>query len=161
MQEIKNQSHCSINQNVDCGHGRIETRTRFATEGIDSLDKLKFPGQKSIFCIESTREISTKLTTEIRYYISSLPADPIKLNLATRSHWAVENCLHWTLDMTFNEDYSRIRIKNAAENIAMIRHTVLNLLKIAKPKFKKDISLKGLRKKAGWGNSTLRAILEQ
>lgn len=62
--------------------------------------------------------------------------------------------------MTFNEDASRIRLDNAAENIAMIRHAVLNLLKLAKPKFKKDISLKGLRKRAGWDNDTLSIILK-
>lgn len=69
--------------------------------------------------------------------------------------------LHWTLDMTFNEDYSRIRLKNAAENMAMIRHTALNLLKIAQHKFKKYISMNGLRKKAGWDDDTLHIIIRQ
>jgi len=69
--------------------------------------------------------------------------------------------LHWVLDMTFNEDYSRIRLDNAAENIAIIRHTALNLLKLAKPKFKKDTSIKGLRKMAGWDNGVLSTVLKQ
>ncbi|MFN7094431.1 MAG: ISAs1 family transposase, partial [Burkholderiales bacterium] len=161
LQENKDQAYCNQIQNVDCGHGRIETRNCLATEEIAWLDKLKFPGQKSIFYVESIREISNTVTTDRRYYISSLPANAAKLNSATRSHWAVENCLHWMLDMTFNEDASRIRLGNAAENIAMIRHAVLNLLKLAKPKFKKDISLKGLRKRAGWDNETLSIILKQ
>lgn len=161
LKENKNKLYCDQTQNVDSGHGRIETRKCVATESIDWLGKLRFPGQKSIFYIESTREIGNQINTEIRYYISSLPANPDKLNAATRNHWAVENCLHWTLDMTFNEDYSRIRLDNAAENVAIIRHTVLNLLRLAKPKFKKDISLKGLRKKAGWDDTTLAVILRQ
>lgn len=161
LQENKNQPYCKQVQDVDCGHGRIETRNCIATEEIDWLGKLKFPGQESIFCVESTREINHKITTESRYYISSLEANPTKLNSATRSHWSVENCLHWVLDVNFNEDNSRIRLNNAAENMAMVRHSVLNLLKLAKPKFKKDTSLKGLRKMAGWDNSVLSTILNQ
>jgi predicted transposase YbfD/YdcC len=161
LQENKDKSYCNKNQDIDCGHGRIDTRNCFATEEIDWLGILKFPGQKSIFCIESTREIGKQLSTEIRYYISSLSANSVKLNSATRSHWAIENLLHWTLDMTSNEDYSRIRLKNAAENMAMIRHTALNLLKIAKHKFKKYISMNGLRKKAGWDDDTLHIIIRQ
>ena len=67
--------------------------------------------------------------------------------------------MHWSLDVTFNEDRSRIRNDNAAENIAIIRHTALNLLQKTKSKFK-NISLKGLRKKAGWGTSALKTILQ-
>ena len=157
----ENHNLCFQSEEVDCGHGRIETRKCIATESISWLGKLKFPGQKSIFAIDSTRILNNKETQETRYFISSLSAEPIKLNSATRLHWAVENQLHWTLDMTFNEDYSRVRLGNAAENLAMVRHTALNLLKIAKPKFKKDTSLKGLRKMAGWDNSTLSVILKQ
>lgn len=157
----QNKINCFNTKDVDCGHGRIETRVCFATEEINFLGKLAFPDQKSIFCVESTREIKNKIDTEVRYYISSLSANAEKLNSATRHHWAVENCLHWTLDMTFGEDYSRVRLNNAAENMAMIKHTVLNLIRLAKPKFKKDISVKGLRKKAGWDDETLAIILRQ
>jgi len=160
LQDKDNLKYCKTFQESDCGHGRIELRKCQATEELDWLGKLKFHGMKTIFCIESQRIIRETETVERRYYISSLRADPIKLNTATRDHWAVENCLHWTLDMTFNEDASRIRSKNAPENIAMIRHTVLNLLRQAKNKFKNS-SLKGLRKKAGWDNSTLAVILRQ
>jgi predicted transposase YbfD/YdcC len=79
---------------------------------------------------------------------------------AVRSHWGIENTLHWVLDMTFREDESRIRGKNAAENMAIVRHIALNMLQNAK-KTMKDISIKGLRKAAGWGNSTLELILKQ
>lgn len=160
LQDNNNLKYCKIIEESDCGHGRVESRKCQATEEIGWLGKLKFPGMKSIFCIESQRVIRETETIERRYYISSLPSEPIKLNTATRDHWSVENCLHWTLDMTFNEDASRIRSKNAPENIAMIRHTVLNLLRRAKTKFKNS-SLKGLRKKAGWDNATLAVILGQ
>ena len=161
LAENKSEKYCKTATDTDCGHGRIETRKCVVTEEINWLGDLKFPGQKSIFCIESTRIIGDKQTLETRHYISSLSAQPVSLNTATRYHWAVENNLHWTLDMTFNEDASRVRLNNASENMAMIRHTVLNLIKLAKPKFKTDISLKGLRKRAGWDNDTLATILRQ
>jgi len=155
-----NLKHFKSAEENDCGHGRVELRKCHATEEIDWLGKLQFPGMRSIFCVESQRSIGKIETVEQRFYISSLLAEPVKLNTATRDHWSVENCLHWTLDMTFNEDASRIRSKNAPENIAMIRHTALNLLRQAKTKFKNS-SLKGLRKKAGWDNRTLAVILGQ
>ena len=145
---------------VDCGHGRIETRTCYVTEAIDWLGELKFPGMKSIICIDSERVIGDKASTEKRFYISSLPANAKIINSAIRSHWTIENQLHWSLDVTFNEDNSRIRNNNAAENMAMIRHVALNLLQQAKNKFK-NTSLKALRKKAGWGTSALKVILQQ
>jgi hypothetical protein len=80
--------------------------------------------------------------------------------LAGKFRHSTHYCLHWSLDVTFNEDNSRIRSDNAAENIAIARHTALNLLQQSKAKFK-NISLKALRKKAGWGNATLKATLEQ
>jgi predicted transposase YbfD/YdcC len=154
------QESFNIAKDVDCGHGRIEQRNCFVTDKIDWLGDLKFHGMKSIICIDASRTIGDLTSNEKRYYISSLSANAEKINTATREHWAVENCLHWSLDVTFNEDNSRIRNNNATENIAMIRHTALNLLQIAKAKYK-GTSVKGLRKKAGWGNSTLRTILEQ
>lgn len=154
------QKNFSIAKDVDCGHGRIEERKCFVGDKIDWLGELKFPGMKSVICIDASRTVGDITSNEKRYYISSLPANAEKINMVTRDHWAVENCLHWSLDVTFNEDNSRIRNDNAAENIAMVRHTALNLLQISKAKYKGS-SIKGLRKKAGWGNSTLKAILEQ
>lgn len=147
---------------IDCGHGRIEERICYATGDIPWLKDLGFDGLKSVICIEAKRTINKKTSEEKRYYISSLSAtDPAKLNTIIRSHWAIENTLHWTLDTTFNEDNSRIRADNAAENIAMMRHTAINLLHMAQTAIYKKVSLKGLRKKAGWGNTTLKTILEQ
>ena len=75
---------------------------------------------------------------------------------AIRSHWSIENSLHWVLDMSFGEDQSRIRKKNAPENMAILRHIALNLIRKAKTKRQ---SIKGLRKIAGWSNETLDNIL--
>jgi hypothetical protein len=77
-----------------------------------------------------------------------------------RAHWLIENALHWTLDVVFNEDNSRIRKDHAGENMAIVRHVVINMLNNAKKSFK-NVGLKALRKKAGWGNETLEFILRQ
>ena len=94
------------------------------------------------------------------FFISNLPADAKQIALAVRAHWLIENGLHWTLDVVFNEDSSRVRKDHAGENMAIIRHIVVNMLNNAR-KFFKNIGLKALRKKAGWGNETLKLILDQ
>jgi len=111
--------------------------------------------------VESRVTVGDKTTTEQRYFISSLPANAKELAQAIRSHWAIETSLHWVLDVTMGEDLSRVRKDHAPENMAMIRHIVLNLLRGAKSQFRKDMSLKGLQKKAGWGDNTLSTILMQ
>ena len=94
-------------------------------------------------------------------FISGLPpADAEAISKAVRAHWTVENNLHWTLDVVFNEDNLRVRKDNAPENMAIVRHMSLNMLNQAK-KGHKNASIKGLRKKAGWGESTLHSILAQ
>ena len=97
--------------------------------------------------LEETQESNGKISVERRFFISSLDADAI------RCHWQVENSLHWVLDVVFNEDGSTVRKGNAAENMAIVRH-----MSKAKDKFK-NVGIKGLRKKAAWGNQTLSTIL--
>ena len=127
------------------------------TDKIEWLNnRFDWCGLKSIVKIESQVESKGKRSEEIRYYITSLAADPQKILDSVRSHWAIENSLHWVLDMSFNEDQSRIRKENAPQNMAVIRHLALNMLRNAK---KKRQSIKGLRKKAGWDNNTLKEIL--
>lgn len=92
----------------------------------------------------------------MRYYISSLQSDATKIGKAIRSHWHIENSLHWILDVSFRDDDSRIRRANAPENIAIIKHMALNLLQ--KAKGKRD-SIKQLRKSAGWQDAQLLKIL--
>jgi predicted transposase YbfD/YdcC len=145
-------------EEVDKGHGRIEIRKCWASSDILGIDEKKlWPNLQSIIKIESKRIIGEKESKEIRYYITDLEPKAKNLLLAIRSHWSIENSLHWTLDMTFREDESRIRKKNAPENMAIIRRAVLNLLRLADEK----ISIRRRKKKAGWSNEYLENVLKK
>jgi len=148
---------------IEKGHGRIETRKCIVTSDISWMDaKYNWPGINAIIAIESTRESIRNKTSskETRYYISSLK-NPTAADIAkmVRSHWAIENQVHWVLDVSFNEDQSRIRKGHAPENIAILRHLVLNLLKQAQSLFP-NVSLKGLRKVAGWNDEVMLSVLK-
>ncbi len=143
----------------DKGHGREETRECWVIDDVEWLRKKhpKWSTIKSIIKIYSIRE-SKKTTKEVRYYISSLDDTPEKILKSIRSHWAIENSLHWVLDMSFNEDYSRIRKGNAPYAMAIIRHVAINLLQLAKTKRQ---SIKRLRKMCGWDNNTLDLVINK
>ncbi len=144
----------------DKGHGRLETRECFVVTDIQWLNDAhpKWTTIKSIIMVRSTREIKDKITTEDRYYISSLTLPPDRVLKAIRDHWAIENTLHWVLDMSFNEDYSRIRKENAPHVMAIFRHVASNLLQAAK---KERQSIKGLRKLCGWDDATLERVISK
>lgn len=147
-------------QDIDKGHGRIETRRCIVSSEIDWLtQKEQWVGLKTIAMIEQTQEINGKISTEQRFFISSLPANAELIAKAVRAHWLVES-MHWTLDVVFNEDASRVRKDHAPENMGLIRHIVVNMLSNAK-KTLKNIGPKALRKKAGWDNTILQRILKQ
>lgn len=140
--------------------GRHEVRRCLATSELEWLNnRADWKGLKSCIVIEAKRTVEDRTTTERRYYISSLEADAKAMNTMIRSHWGIENSLHWTLDMVFGEDYSRIRTGNGAENVAIIRQVALNQLQAAKKSYPKDMSINRLRKKAGWDDDTLTNIL--
>lgn len=145
---------------VDKGHGRLEQRQCHVTEDIQWLrDRHPYWKElKSVIEIESQRDIQGQIETEKRYYISSLSTGSKTLLNAIRQHWGVENKLHWVLDICFNDDQMRIRKGNAPRNIAIIKKTVLNLLNIIK-KDKPRISLKRMRKLAGWDHEFLDSVL--
>jgi predicted transposase YbfD/YdcC len=143
---------------VDKGHGRLETRRCWQSQTLDWFeDRSLWEGLRSVAVIEAVREIKGQRSVERRYYLSSLPLDAARLLQAVRSHWQVENQLHWVLDVVFNEDQSRARTGNAAENLATLRRWTLNLIKADRRKAKR--SLKGRRKAAGWDNSYLLHLL--
>ena len=153
------QNHLKFKEEIDKGHGRLETRQYWITEKINWLDsKVDWKNLKSIGCVKRTREIKGKITTEWAYFISSLSDNAEIFGKVVRNHWSIENQLHWVLDVVFDEDQSRIRSKNAAENMAVVRHFVMNILQKAKS-FHKG-SMKQLRKKAGWNTNTLKTLLE-
>ena len=143
---------------VDKGHGRVETRTCWQTDDIGWFeDKDKWAGLRSVCMVESTvYDTSTKKTTsETRFFISSLPVDPKRALEAIRAHWGVE-AMHWTLDMDFDEDRSRARVGDIAENLAMLRHVVINVLRLDKSLFG-GISVK--RKELTWDDDKLLGLM--
>jgi predicted transposase YbfD/YdcC len=114
----------------DKGHGRVETRrcVALACDHWESSDA--WAGMKSVVMVESIRQADKKCSSEKRYYISSLAPDSGKLAEAIRSHWQIENRLHWCLDMTFHEDACRIRRDHAPENLNIIKKIAMNLLRL-------------------------------
>ena len=106
--------------------------------------------------VQAERQLSENTTTTRRYFISSLESDAEQLLHAVRSHWGIENKVHWVLDIAFREDDSRIRKGNGAENFAVLRHIALNLLRREKTVKR---SLKGKRMKAGWDKNYLLKVL--
>ena len=149
-------------KNYDKGHGRIETRTCLVSTDVDWLRTRhrRWQSIKAIVRIDSQRDVKGKVSSETRYYVSSLLAPADKILASIRSHWAIENSLHWVLDMSFGEDQSRIRKHNAPQVMAVFRHIALNLLQLTKAKMK-GMSIKRLRKVAGWNDETLSLILSQ
>ena len=111
-------------------------------------------GLVSLACVEATRDNGPPTR---RYYISSASLTPERFAHAVRSHWAIENSLHWVLDVTFDEDAARNRADNGPENLAILRRLTLNVLRSARPKL--PISRK--RKRAGWSDKFARSIIGQ
>jgi len=139
-------------------HGRIEERIYRTVSIPEELKKQhNWPHLKTIVEVISKREIKGVISEETRYYITSLENDAAKIGKAIRSHWAIENSLHWILDISFRDDDSRIRKGNAPQNIVIVKHIALNILQKAKEK--RD-SIKQLRKAAGWDNNQLLKILK-
>ncbi len=121
--EIKQMKTC------DCGHGRIESRTYYLSTEIDWYqDMAQWVGLRAFGMVRSRTERNGQICEDTRYFITSLSDLPNFAN-AVRKHWGIENSLHWCLDMTFHEDYSRIRKDHSAENMAVVRHIALNILK--------------------------------
>jgi len=114
----------------DVGHGRFEKREYWMATTLDwYVDRHLWNGLNAVVMVKAEREIDGKKTIETRYYITSLSSDAKKVAEAVRSHWGIENSLHWVLDLTFREDDCRMRVGDLPENFAMVRHIVLNLLK--------------------------------
>ena len=149
----------TYDKQVDKDHGRIEVRECWATEELDWLSSRKdWAGLRSVCMLRSQRTVAGQTSSEDRLYISSLPADAARLAQAIRGHWGIENSLHWVLDVAFREDESRKRKDNAPENLAVVRHIALNLLK-AEKSLKRSIA--GKRLAAGWDAGYLETVLSK
>ena len=143
---------------TDKGHGRIETRTAALSTDITWLQESHaWPGLAAIGKITASREINGRTTVETRYYLLSHAFTPKRLNAIVRSHWGIENGLHWVLDVIMDEDQARNRKDHGPQNLALLRKLALNLAKLEPSKG----SMRGKLKQAGWDNTFLVQILLQ
>jgi predicted transposase YbfD/YdcC len=144
-------------ETVEKDHGRLEIRRYYQSDHLDWFaDRPKWEKLTSVGMIESIREVDGKTTTERRYYLSSLALDIETFARAVRSHWGVENKVHWIMDVCFREDQSRARTGYAAENLATLRRLALNLLRQEKTKKR---GIKGKQLNAGWDHAYLLRLL--
>lgn len=141
------------------GHGRIEERFYLHSNEVNWIDdKGKWKNLKSIGLVDAKRTIAEKTSEETRYFLSSLPQDAEKFAHAVRGHWGIENGLHWCLDVVMQEDQSRIRIKNAAENFAVLRRIAINLLKKMSHR-KKRASMASKARLCNWDHDYLLNVI--
>jgi len=145
-------------ETIEKSHGRIEKRKCWSCWDIDwLLRRHDWAGLSSITAVESTRTLNGTTSTERRYFISSHSGKQAqKIATLIRNHWRVENQLHWTLDVSFNEDQCRVRMENAAENLSRIRRISLILLKNDTTC---KLGIKSKRAKAGYDRNYLLTLL--
>lgn len=150
---------------TDADHGRIETRRAWVCHDLDwlrgpksaSTEPVLPPDLTCLGLIETTVEHRGKTTVTRHYHVASRPLAAPDYLAAARAHWAVENSLHWVLDVVFDEDRARNRKDHGPENLATLRKLALNILNRARP----DISVRRKRKRSGWSNEFARSILGQ
>jgi predicted transposase YbfD/YdcC len=147
---------------TDKGHGRIEQRTVTVSRDVDWLagdrrfpGELRLPGVTTLVQVKARTELNDRCRVETRYYISSAALDAKRAGDAVRGHWAIENSLHWVLDVVFADDQARVRKGHGARNMAVVRHFAINLVRSTA--LKKSIKLR--RKIAAWNTAFLANIL--
>jgi predicted transposase YbfD/YdcC len=146
----------SSSETIDGDHGRIETRNYFVVEDLSNLpNTMTWPGVKAIGIADRTRDKDGKIENERTFYLLSKTMPAARFGEAVRSHWGVENSLHWSLDVSFNEDKSRVRKDHSAENFGTLRRLALTLLKAAPSK----VGIANRRLTAGWDNNFLMQVV--
>lgn len=145
-------------ETVDKEHGRLETRRYWITEQIGWFaDRFQWEKLRSVALVESEREVAGQRRIEQRVFLCSLPADARLLAQAVRGHWGIENQLHWVLDVQLGEDDSRVRVGHAAENLAVLRKVVLNLLR---RDTQTKVGTRAKQLKAAWDHAYLQSLLK-
>jgi predicted transposase YbfD/YdcC len=146
----------SRHETVDGDHGRIETRTTTVIHDVGWLQEAHdWPGLTSVVMVESLRERDGQSEAETRFYISSLAMSAAQMGAIVRSHWAVENSLHWVMDMIFRDDECRVRTDHAPANFTTLKHMAHNLIRKAPGKD----SLRVRRKVAAWDDDFLATLI--
>ena len=146
----------SRDQTVDGDHGRIETRTTTVIHDVAWLQQRHhWPALNAVIVLESEREIGDRIERETRFYLTSLAVPASQLAPIVRCHWAIENGLHWVLDMVFRDDECRLRTDHAPTNFCTIKHMAHNLIRLAPGK----LSLRLKRKTAGWDDDFLASLI--
>lgn len=151
-------------ETIDKGHGRIDTRRCVVAHDLSAMPKeirQSWTGLSHVVMVESTREVVNgkkkgEISTERRYYISSLKGSASEFNAKVRGHWSIENNCHWVLDVAFKEDENRTRKSDGAENLSILRRIALNLVKQEKSG---KTSVRGKRLKAAWSPEYLQTLL--
>ena len=144
-------------QTLEKDHGRIDTRTISVIRDLEWVEgKERWKDMSCVIRVESKREFQNKTESHERFFISSMKGTAKELLKRIRGHWAIENNLHWCLDVGFREDESRVRVGNATENFAILRKWALNLLKQDK---KLKVGIESKRKNAGWNEEYLAHLL--
>ena len=146
----------SVDQTVDGDHGRVETRRVTVVHDVAWLqERHQWPGLKGVVIVDSQREIGPKTERETRYYVTSSTLRADKLGRVVRDHWAIDNSLHWVMDMTFRDDECRIRTQNAPENLFTLKHMGANLARRKKGKDSVRLALKT----AAWDDEYLAKLI--
>jgi len=146
----------STHETLDADHGRIETRNYTVIHNADWLQaRHQWPGLNAVVVVESQRDINGKIANETRFYITSLVMLATAIGPMIRAHWAIENSLHWVIDMVFRDDECRVRTDNAPANFATCRHIAYNLTRKAPGKD----SIRLRRKTAGWDDEYLASLV--
>jgi predicted transposase YbfD/YdcC len=149
-------SEISRAETIDADNGRIETRITTVIHDVEWLrERHDWPGLNAVAIVESTRETKGKIEHETRYYITSLVMLAHLLGPAIRSHWAVENSLHWVMDMVFRDDECRVWTNHAPANFTTIKHMACNLLR--RPSGKDSMRVR--RKVAAWDDEFLASLI--